>query len=305
MLVSAIIPTYNRARTIGSTLESVLSQTWKELEVIVVDDGSTDDTAAVVAGYGDRVRLIRQRNQGPSVARNTGIKASKGEIVSFLDSDDSWLPEKTARQVNLMQRTAGFGVECCVCNARMVYATQTINSFDVADLRPESPEGVWTNPAQVLMDRFLFFNQVVAVRRELLERTGYFREDLRIMEDYDMAMRLSLSGPWGYIAEPLVIWQGGAENSLSQGVSQVDACLQTFQILNDLKSSSQWGPLLPKHLLHRRMRVLKHRGVAFQLSGQSRPLNRWLGKLLMIYLQMYEKIYWRLPTTPRMSVRPA
>ncbi len=156
MLVSVIIPTYNRARTIERAVNSVLAQTWKEVEVIVVDDGSTDQTSEVLKVYGDKIRVIHQQNGGASAARNTGIKAATGEIISFLDSDDEWLPSKTERQVKLLQRTESSGVVCCVCDARMLFSSGTVTSFQSARLHPEQVEGIWSNPAEVLATRFFF-----------------------------------------------------------------------------------------------------------------------------------------------------
>jgi glycosyltransferase involved in cell wall biosynthesis len=303
MLVSVIIPTYNRAKTIERAVNSVLAQTWKEIEVIVVDDGSTDETNEVLKRYGDKLRVIRQQNGGASAARNTGIKAATGEIISFLDSDDAWLPPKTERQANLLQRTESSGVVCCVCNARMLFSSGAVTSFQVAGLHPEQAEGVWSNPAHILVDRFLLFNQVAAIRREALDHSGYFREDLRIMEDYDLALRLSLMGPWAFIADPLVVWHEDAGSGLSRNIGQLDLCQLSLKILDDLSTSAQFGPLLPSAaLLHRRL-LLKQRINALDLSSQPSRI-RWLsGKLLLLHLKIYEAIYRRLPCTSRMITR--
>ena len=102
-LVSIVIPTFNRSDTISRAIKSVLNQTYQEIEVIVVDDGSTDRTAEKLQEFAGRINVIYQRNKGPSSARNVGVNASSGEIVSFLDSDDVWLPGKLAGQIELMQ----------------------------------------------------------------------------------------------------------------------------------------------------------------------------------------------------------
>jgi len=108
--VSVVIPTFNRARLVGLTIDSVLAQTFRDFEIIVVDDGSTDDTAALLAGFGERVRVLRQPNQGMNPARNAGLAAARGEYVALLDSDDLWEPYKLALQVELLDRfpDAGF-----------------------------------------------------------------------------------------------------------------------------------------------------------------------------------------------------
>ena len=98
-LISGIVPVYNGERYLRETLDSMLAQTYQPLEVIVVDDGSTDGTPKVVAGYGDRVRYIYQENSGPAIARNRGIDAARGEFIAFLDADDLWHPEKLMRQM--------------------------------------------------------------------------------------------------------------------------------------------------------------------------------------------------------------
>src|SRR5690242_13247080 len=103
MLVSVIIPTYNGTAFLRETIDSALAQTYPAVEVIVVDDGSTDDTAAVIAEYGDRIKGIAQANSGTSAARNTGIRASSGDYIAFLDHDDLWAPIKLARQMRVLR----------------------------------------------------------------------------------------------------------------------------------------------------------------------------------------------------------
>jgi len=103
-LVSVIIPAYNATAFLGETLDSVLAQTYPNLEIIVVDDGSTDDTPDLLGSYGDRIRVLRQANSGQATARNHGAREAHGELLAFLDSDDLWDPDKIARQVELLDR---------------------------------------------------------------------------------------------------------------------------------------------------------------------------------------------------------
>src|SRR5437899_10455350 len=115
-LVSAIIATYNRGHIVGEAIESILQQTHKNVELIVVDDGSTDGTREKLGRYGDRIRVVCQNNAGPAAAWNRGIGASQGQIIAFLGSDDVWLPTFVQRQVLLLQQ-AGESVPCCLANA--------------------------------------------------------------------------------------------------------------------------------------------------------------------------------------------
>jgi glycosyltransferase involved in cell wall biosynthesis len=217
-LVSAIIATYNRAHVVGEAIESILQQTYKNLEVIVVDDGSTDCTKDKLKEYGDRIRIVYQENSGPAAAWNSGIKASQGEIVAFLGSDDIWLPTFVQRHVSLLRR-AGESVPCCIANCWLKFGNgKQSMSFDNALLHPDPEEGVWLNVPEVLITRFVVFGQAVTVRRSAIEKVGGFDDTLRYLEDYDMALRLSLLGPWGFIREPLVVWRQGTSqsDSLSQ-----------------------------------------------------------------------------------------
>src|ERR1700682_2719309 len=171
-LVSIIIPTYNRAGVICQTIDNVLAQTYPETEVIVVDDGSVDNTQEVLHKYGDRIRVIAQSNGGPASARNRGIEVSQGEIIAFQDSDDLWKPEKIARQVALLGKYDK-SVPCCLCNALMrnLYGDgQDHFSFELSLMRPVHPEGLWLNVTEVLANRFVLFNQNVAIRRAALEK---------------------------------------------------------------------------------------------------------------------------------------
>jgi len=111
--ISVIIPAYNHARYLAEAIDSVLAQTYAPLEIIVVDDGSTDGTPAVAASYGDRIRYIRQENAGVGAARNNGIAAARGEYLAFLDSDDIWLPEKLEREIALFDADPQLGFVHC------------------------------------------------------------------------------------------------------------------------------------------------------------------------------------------------
>mgnify|MGYP002737498535 CR=1 FL=1 len=204
-LVSVIIPTFNRAATLKRTIDSALAQSYRPLEVIVVDDGSTDGTEAVIRSYGDRIHGIIQPNGGPSAARNTGAEAATGEWLAFLDSDDVWKPEKIARQVNLVNR-AGRRIDCCMCNAAIIDEDGVVGgtTFGASGVEGNLAEGYWLNPAPLIATRFILFNQVALIRCDAFRNAGGFKRELRLLEDHDLAFRLSLNGPWAFVADPLV-----------------------------------------------------------------------------------------------------
>ena len=299
ILVSVIIPAYNREKTIRRAVDSVLGQTHRRIEIIVVDDGSKDNTVERLKDYGDRIRLISQENQGPSGARNAGIRVANGEIISFLDSDDVWLPEKLERQVALLEKTRHAGIQCCVCNARMITADGAEKtSFAVAGLSAKAPEGIWTNPHEVLVTRFLFFNQIVAVRRELLSQVGGFNERFRLLEDYDLALRLALTGPWAYIAEPLVIWHGGAANSLSNRATESETILRTDEILRQIQRSTRWSVRVPHTLVMRRQKLLRRH---LWVQGFCQRAPGWMGVIARLYLRAHKWFFYHQPSSPRMK----
>src|SRR5262245_30132400 len=172
-LVSVVIPAYNCARFIGEALDSVFAQDYPELEVVVVDDGSTDDTCAVVEGYGDRVKLIRQRNAGAAVARNEGMRRASGEYVAFLDSDDLWLPGKLRLQIDHLESHRD--VAMCCTRWNLLYP-KADGSYPVE--RPAAPRSAPLDPkwsgwiyCGLLLDCEVWTSTVV-MRRELTARVG-------------------------------------------------------------------------------------------------------------------------------------
>jgi glycosyltransferase involved in cell wall biosynthesis len=230
LLVTAIVATYNRASLVGNAVESILQQTYENIEVILVDDGSTDETQAVLKRFGDRVRVIYQENAGPGAARNRGTRAAKGDIVSFLDSDDVWLPTRIERVVEFLQRVDET-VPCCVCDVEMRFTNRAkTTSFRNSGLHATVKEGIWSNAPEVLIDRFVLFNQMAAIRRSALERVGGFNENLRFLEDYDLALRLSLLGPFGFLQESLGIWNQGSAGSLSAEADAQIRRLREFEV---------------------------------------------------------------------------
>jgi glycosyltransferase involved in cell wall biosynthesis len=228
-LVSVIIPTYNRAGIISRTIDNVFQQTYRNLELIIVDDGSTDNTQTKLRQYGSRIRVITQSNAGPSIARNNGASMARGEIIAFQDSDDLWQPTKLQRQVALLE--ADRRIPCCLCNVSMrVINGKAFTSFDHSLIRVHDAEGIWVNVLDVLATRFILFNQAAAIRRDAFERVGGFPEDLKYLEDYDLPLRLSLEGPWAFIRDPLVIYGEDSPLSFSDQAKKDLATLRKCEV---------------------------------------------------------------------------
>jgi O-antigen biosynthesis protein len=196
--VSVIVPTYNRADVLPRAIRSVLAQSWTDLELLVVDDGSTDATAEVVARHGDpRVRYLRQpQNAGVSAARNRGLRAARGDFVAFLDSDDEWLPGKLFEQLAVFERAPAdlgvvyTGVECVFADGR--------RRVDV----PEERGDVYRH----MLGRNVIHGggSNVMMRRNVVAVVGFFDERLRAIEDYEYWLRIARFFTVDYVAEPLI-----------------------------------------------------------------------------------------------------
>jgi glycosyltransferase involved in cell wall biosynthesis len=206
-LVSVIIPTYNRAWILKEAVDSVLAQEFKDFEVVVVDDGSTDATAELLATYAGRVTVLRQTNRGVSAARNAGLAAARGELIAFLDSDDIWLSGKLSTQVAFFQSHPD----------ALIHQTEELWVKNGRRMNPgnrhRKRSGMIFEPS---LDLCLVSPSAVMMRRELLDRVGGFDEGLPACEDYDLWLRVSCSYPVYLIKTPLIIKRGGHADQLSR-----------------------------------------------------------------------------------------
>lgn len=182
--ISVIVPVYNTARYLPEALDSILAQTLAPLEIIVVDDGSTDNINEVVTPYLDKVIFIRKENGGISSAYNAGIKASKGEWIAICDGDDFWEKDKLEIQSGLMDEEAGF----IFCNKVHFYESGApAEEFSY-------PPNMVRHPLKSLLKSFFASPSTVLIRRPVFERCGYFNTTLPSSEDYDMWIRVAAEG---------------------------------------------------------------------------------------------------------------
>ncbi|MCH9021987.1 MAG: glycosyltransferase family 2 protein [Planctomycetes bacterium] len=259
--VSVVIPAYNVARHIGRAIESVLGQSLRADELIVVDDGSSDQTAEVVKGYGSAVRYIHQDNGGASVARNTGIQAASGEWIAFLDGDDEWLEGYLEKQLALLENNpelvwttgnfyrclcgqGGKGVEVAPHKARKFLAGRDY-AEDYFTAHQAGVRG-WTG--------------TVVVKRQVVLEAGLFRTGQLQANDLDMWWRIAYRWPRiGYLPEPLAVYHMGVPDTLSQG--RFDLALFTDLIGRHLELAAKAD------------RLETFRGfAAFMLSGWMRSM---------------------------------
>jgi len=243
--VSVIIPTYNRAEFLRSAIVSALNQTFKDIEMIVADDKSTDHTREVVRSFKDkRIKYImNENNMGPSATRNSAILASKGEYIAFLDDDDEWIPEKLQKQVELLDKSPP--------NICGVYSDRLI--IDRLSNKIVS-EGLQSNKVRGnLLSQLAMRNQIntctVLVKKKCLDEVGLFDETISYMEDRDLWIRLSLNWDFEYINEPLtrtfVHKQGHLSARLKEQIKGRETLLTRYSNLFN-QDKKTWSKL---HLL--------------------------------------------------------
>jgi glycosyltransferase involved in cell wall biosynthesis len=205
-LVSVIIPTYNRADLVRQALASVKAQTFRDFEVVVVDDGGADGTYEALAA-GPELRVLRHPcRRGVAAARNTGVGAARGEWLAFLDSDDLWLPDKLARQILLLEGAP----ELLIC--------QTDETWVRRGVRVNKPAAHGKVAGQIFLPslaRCMISPSAVILNRRLFENHGGFDATLPAAEDYDLWLRLTWRYEVGLVDEPLVIKRGGHPDQLS------------------------------------------------------------------------------------------
>jgi glycosyltransferase involved in cell wall biosynthesis len=227
--VSVIIPAFNCARYIADAIDSVLAQTYQDFEIIVVDDESTDGTGEVVRQYGDRVRCIRQKNRGPSGAKNTGIQAARGEYISTLDGDDLWMPDRLEKLTPLLDQQPELGFAYGDCY-RIDETPDRIQPRTAFQIHGGARRG-W------VLERLVMVNfvpsQSVIIRRRALDAVGLFDESYRIGEDWDLWLRLAARYPVDFIPDVVAMRRQHMQNITNN--SDVTMMSNAVSILSHLK----------------------------------------------------------------------
>lgn len=276
--ISAVIPAYNREATVETAIRSVLWQTVPPLEVIVVDDGSTDGTADRVQVVADpRVRLVSQPNGGISAARNRGIAEARGDWVAFQDSDDEWLPRKLELQLKALAE-APDAPEAVYCGllitgtpddgGAMGEGRRRIAYHPDASVSPVSgrilPTLLATNPIST---------QTLMAKRELLLAVGAFDTALKSLVDWDIAIRLAEHGPIAFVDEPLVV-QRFTPNSITRDrAKRIDSWIAVLQKHRALFDAHPQAKLMHLHRIAGNLRRMGEHGRAAPWFAEARRLD--------------------------------
>ena len=280
-LVSVVIPTFNRARELARAIESVLAQEYASLEIIVVDDGSTDNTRAVASRYAPRVRYIWQPNSGVSAARNAGLRAARGEFIALLDSDDEWQPWKLAVQISVLQADASLGMVWSDMSAvddagrlvaerylRRYYGLENDHAIESAFPPPIPLRQLWPDaPGQFastdvytgdIFSRLILGNCVhtstVVLRRDRLQSVGGFDESLgRSGEDYEFHFHTCFFGPVAFVDLPTIRYRIGADDQLSGSAYSLQIARSNLRTVEKWLSRGRERILVDARLLRWRL----------------------------------------------------
>ena len=276
-LISVIIPTYNCGAFIKEALDSVFVQTFTDYEVIVVDDGSTDNTRGVVDRFGEKVRYIYQENKGVSAARNTGIKNAQGRFIAFLDADDIWLPKKLELQMKAMSESDSIGI--VACGLFCIRGKDNIEKEVIPKNYPNKNQLI----QELCCDPDVFFGagSSVLVRRECFQKLGLFDENLHAAEDWDMCLRIAKSYDVRSVQLPLLEYRARAGSAVS-GKNAEQFLAQELRFMNKIFQSNDF-----KWRLFLKARAYSHRYLrasgACEAIGQCEGSKKYLLKAIFVY----------------------
>ncbi|TDJ07312.1 MAG: glycosyltransferase [Deltaproteobacteria bacterium] len=258
-MISIIIPTYNRCAYLFRAIESVLSQTYQDFELLIIDDGSTDDTEKHVRDLikeNKKIKYIKTPNRGVSAARNLGLSIATGELISFLDSDDEWLPDKLKVQVDFLQNNQDLslvhGDEIWIRKGKRVNQKK---------IHKKSGGNIFSQ----CLDLCAISPSTVLIRKELFQEVGHFREDFPVCEDYDLWLRITSRYQVGFIPSPLILKYGGHDGQLSNKYIGMDywRIKAMSSLLNSSSLNSTYKELLQEKLNYKtkilKAGALKHR----------------------------------------------
>lgn len=243
--VSVIIPTYNCGRYLAGCIESVLAQTWHDFELIIVNDGSTDNTEDVIQPFlkDPRVLYIKQKNGGHGNARNTAMKRAKGDYIAFLDADDLWDPTKLEKQLNLFTAPT---IGLVYCRWRFLDEKGRIIKY--------CPESKYFEFRSGGVTEYLFFDNFMAtpsivIRKDCLERSGLFDESIMIGEDWDLWLRISVNYEVRYVDEPLITVRIDRPGKISTNVELRHECTDRIRNMFQEKYPTALTPQIVRKAL--------------------------------------------------------
>ncbi|MEB3212954.1 MAG: glycosyltransferase [Leptolyngbyaceae bacterium] len=272
--VSVVIPTYNCDRYLPEAIDSVLSQSYPDYEVLVIDDGSTDRTAEILDGYGDRLRAIHQTNQGVAIARNHGIQLARGEFIAFLDADDVWLPHKLDAQVKLFEACHQAGDSVGMVHSGWHRVDHTLQrQVEVCPWKtiPHLDLEGWLQWKPVLPSAMMF-------RRDWLLRADGFDPRFPPAEDTDLVLRLALMGcQTRWLEEVTTLYRQHHESAMHRGLPQARSLTR---VIDHFFSRTDLPPTIRR--IERQVQYSTHVWIAWYLyyTSHTQTMGEYLKKSL-------------------------
>ena len=267
--VSVIIPTYNRSHFIKDALESVLAQSYQDFELIIIDDGSTDNTSEILADYSDRLQYIYQKNQGRSVARNLGVKKAKGHYIAFLDSDDLWLSNKLEKQIQFLETNSQISLVHCftaVVDENRKHCDE-LTKFHKIHHQRSFKRGYDYEDISL---ECIMFTSCIIVKRDIFLKLGGFDNNCEPLEDWDLYLRLAFKHKIAVVPEILSLYRH--HNSQSGNYSLTKARIQVSK--KQLKLLKMNTNQLCLKLAFRNFAI--HLGESYFILDKYVEAQRWL-----------------------------
>ncbi|MGC2443803.1 glycosyltransferase family 2 protein [Candidatus Binatus sp.] len=284
--VSVIIPVYNGAATIERALKSVFDQTFTDYEIVICDDGSTDDTPAVLAKYGDKIRVVRQANRGLPAARNAAVAVSRGELLALIDHDDEWLPHKLELAVAAMHADP----EAVLLYSDKIVVNHVGEEFRLSEVRPETAHAPTMD--EMLARIWPITPSTVVMRRDAFERAGGFCEQLISAEDIHFWLLMREQGHFIYLPEKLVRFTYGQvfPKVLNRDIGPT-AIVELIRARYGTRADG-----LVKNFIRHRVRMIANAGVIEMSRGNMKGARRCFIRVLR-YDPLYLKSYTRIART--------
>jgi glycosyltransferase involved in cell wall biosynthesis len=294
--VTVVIPAFNAAAFLGEALSSVLAQTCQPLDVIIVDDGSEDETPRIAAAYAGKVTYIRKERGGPASARNAGIRMAKGEWIAFLDADDIWLPGILEK---LFSCSAQTGADLVFCDAQIMRngSVEGGSCFERRGLKSRlgtaARGGVLLNPLELLieLDHFILTGALLA-RRDALTQIGLYDEALYCAEDLDLLMRLSVRFRFAVVDQALMLRRVHRQNMTHDRVKILAGTVNAFGKVEYYASATAPGTRWRKVLQKRKARFLRAQGVLYLERGDFVSARRTWARSLQSSFTPTVAVYW-------------
>lgn len=301
--VSVVIPAFNSATYLGEALDSVLAQTYQPIEVIVVDDGSEDETAQVAAAYSGKITYIRKERGGPAAARNVGIREAKGEWIAFQDADDIWMPELLEKLVKAAAETGADLVFCDSLTLKdngVVGASRLERSGFKKRLDALASHSILRDPFEQLLDGGCCIHTPgVLVRRDALLQVGLFDEAFYGYEEVDLWLRLALSFRFAVLKDALHLRRIHAGNMSHDGLVLLTGEIKTYEKLERYAPTLTRGTRLRRVLRKRKAELLREQGAIYLGRGDVHSARKSWAKSFRFSCSPRLAAYWLATYLPQ------